>query len=177
MKTMPPGEYSLIGPNNEIIFKGGLNQAMELWPGTQARRQAAEDMYKMEQHKQDAEAQLAKAQDQALKLARVANDLISRCEAYVSNCEAREQERHDAEEAEAAARAEEQEAERLAAIAAELAPIIGPDGEQPSKEDDGELTVKHAPDPEQHGYPAGDPETEDDQAVKPVLSYGKVPLS
>jgi hypothetical protein len=173
MTELPPGEYRLIGPDDKEVFHGGLRDAMEIWPGTQAQRQAVENMYRVEKHKQDAEAQLAKAQDQALQLAHVANDLITLCEAYVSNCEAREQEARDRE----ASKAEAEEQERLAAIAAELKPIIGPDGELQITPDDGELEIKHKTDPEKHGYEVSDPSEEDNaEGTGPVpLSYGTKP--
>jgi hypothetical protein len=36
--SLLPGQYQLTGPNNEIIFKGSLQDAMQVWPGTQAQR-------------------------------------------------------------------------------------------------------------------------------------------
>jgi len=59
------------------------------------------------------------------------------------------QERHDIEEHHATLLSAQQEAERLAAIASELAPIIGPDGKRP-KTDDGDLEIKQAPDLEKY---------------------------
>jgi hypothetical protein len=172
--SLPPGEYRLIGPDDKEIFRGGLQDAWQVWPGTQAQRQAVEDMYRVEKHKQDAEAQLAKAQDQALKLTHLADELLTRCEAYVSNCEAREQEARDREASEAEAKAEQEEQERLAAIAAALAPIPGPNGEEPlAAPDHGDLEANAPVDPEERGYPASE---EDDEGPVP-LTYGKLPLS
>jgi hypothetical protein len=177
-QTLPPGTYTLTGPNNEVIFKGGLNAAMEFLPDTIARRNAVHDMYRVEAHKKDAEAQLAKAQAQALQLAHVANDLITRCEAYVSNCEARELEARDCEASKAEAKAEAAERERLAAIANALKPIIGPDGEPTATPDDGDLEAAKSPvDPERFNPEHEPVETDDQEPVKPILSYANTPMS
>jgi hypothetical protein len=134
-------------------------------------------MYRVEKHKQDAEQRLADAEAQALKLVHMAGDLISRCEAYVSNCEAREQERHDAEEQEAERQAEEQEAQRLAAIASQLAPIVGPDGERLVAPDDGDLEPNPPVDNERFNPEQEPVETDDQDPVKPILSYANTPMS
>jgi hypothetical protein len=178
MTSLPPGQYTLTGPNNEVIFKGGLNDAMQIWPGTQAQREAAEAMYKMEKHKQDAEQRLAdveakcaEAEAQRDEALAIRDEAIANARQLVKDA----QQVADSIGSTAKAHEEEQETERVAAIAEELAPIIPPEGEQPiATPDDGDLTVKHEVDPERYG-----PNEREDQdpEVKSPLSYGRVPLS
>jgi hypothetical protein len=176
-QMLPPGSYTLTGPGNEVVFRGTFTEALELLPDTQARRQAAEEMHKMKKYQLDAEAAAQEAEAKALQLVRAAGELIARCEAYVSNCEAREQERHDAEEQEAERQAEEQEAARLAAIASQLAPIIGPDGEHQVTPDDGDLEANPPVDKERFNPEHEPVETDDQEPVKPILSYANTPMS
>jgi hypothetical protein len=131
----------------------------------------------MKKHQQDAEAAAQEAEAKALQLVHSAHDLIARCEAYVSNCEAREQEGRDAEEQEAERQAEEAERERLAAIAAELNPIIGPDGEHTLANDDGDLEAVPPVDNERFNPEHEPVETDEQEPVKPILSYGNAPMS
>jgi hypothetical protein len=178
MTSLPPGQYTLTGPNNEVIFKGGLNDAMQIWPGTQAQRDAAEAMYKMEKHKQDAEQRLAEAEAKCAEAEAQRDEALAIRDEAIAN--ARQlvkdaQQVADSIGSTSKAHEEEQETERIAAIAEELAPIIPPEGEQTiAAPDDGDLEIKRAADPERYG-----PNEREDQdpEVKPPLSYGRVPLS
>jgi hypothetical protein len=179
MTSLPPGQYTLTGPNNEVIFKGGLNDAMQIWPGTQAQRDAAEAMYKMEKHTQDAEQRLAdveakcaEAEAQRDEALAIRDEAIANARQLVKDA----QQVADSIGSTAKAHEEEQETERVAAIAEELAPIIPPEGEQTiAAPDDGDLAaIKNKVDPERYG--PGEREDQDPE-VKPPLSYGRVPLS
>jgi hypothetical protein len=179
MTDLPPGEYTVTGPNG-FSFTGGLNQAMELLPDTVARRQAVEDMYRAEKHKQDAEQRLAELQAQCAE-AEVQRDeaLAIRDEAITNARQLVEDANQVADSIGSAskAHAEQQEAERLAEIAEQLAPIAGPDGkgEQTlAASDDGDLEANPPVDRERYG-----PNERDDQepAIKPPLAYPTVPTS
>jgi hypothetical protein len=179
MTSLPPGQYTLTGPNNEVIFKGGLNDAMQIWPGTQAQREAAEAMYKMEKHKQDAEQRLADVEAKCAEAEAQRDEALAIRDEAIAN--ARElvkdaQQVADSIGGTAKAHEEEQETERVAAIAEELAPIIPPEGEQTiATPDDGELEIKHEVDPERYGPGEREDATPE---VKAALSYGTgVPLS
>jgi hypothetical protein len=173
-ETIPPGEYTVTGPNG-FSFTGGVNQAMELLPDTVARRQAVEDMYRIEKRKQDTEAQLAKAlkrRDAALAERDAAleerNAIINDAKEIVRECS------EIIEQTKAATDAHEEQ-ERQTANAEQLAPIVGPEGEQPlAASDDGDLEAKHEVDPERYGPN----EREDaEPTIKPPLAYPTLPTS
>jgi hypothetical protein len=126
------------------IITGTLDEVMEYIPQSLSRQEAQSiregigHALGYVQHVQDYERNLRGLADEG-------NNLVQRCESFVSRFEEREHQRRDAEAQEAARLAEERERKRLDQIAAGLAPIVGPEGRPIASPDDGELTIKHAP--------------------------------
>jgi hypothetical protein len=111
-------------------YPGSVSRSEELAQMGRAVVEANELAEQANNRADDAEHRVADAEASSI---RMLADSITRLSARVDSYEKAERERCDAEEQEAA----RLEAERLAQIASELAPIASPD--------DGELTLKHAP--------------------------------
>jgi hypothetical protein len=158
--------FTLSAPDGSVIARGNLDALMEQLPDTNARNAALDQMLKTAAEAVEAEQR----RDEALaSTAQMISDAVTRLthrmDTYIERRE--KQQRRDEEEA---LRAEQEEIQRT------LASLTDPDAADPlgAANDDGDLEIKHAPSEERYG-----PQVEEDAdpKVKPVLSYGKVPMS
>jgi vacuolar-type H+-ATPase subunit H len=177
--------FRLLSPDGQEIMAGPMSALMERLPDTHDRNAALETAVRAAKEAVEAEERL---QDARACAAQIISDTVSRLcarlDAYVAHQE--EQRRQDEEQA---LRQEQEEIQRTLDQLPDPDEPDDPDNEpyaydQKEREatltgtepanDDGDLTVKHAQDPEH--YAPG--EREDAEApVKPALSYGRVPLS
>jgi hypothetical protein len=154
-------------PPAEAIAIGGLDEIMQFLPQTVAYQE-------LEQRALSLVDQLSRREqtftDGVQVLTESVGKFMDACGRLVDGGEEREAEQIRLDEEEKA----RAEAARVAAIAEELAPIVGPEGEQTlAAPDDGELEIKNKVDPARFGPN----EREDAEPVKPALSYPTVPTS
>jgi hypothetical protein len=159
--------FRLLDPLGQEIMAGPMSMIMENIPDTNARNSALEQAVHAAKVAVEAEERLQDARTCAAQMiSDTVAHLASRLDAYITRRE--EQRRQDEEQA---------EREEQRRIEDELASLPDPDAPDPlaASGDDDQLTVHPPVDPERYGP---GPEIEDDQEQsKPVLSYGRVPLS
>jgi vacuolar-type H+-ATPase subunit H len=172
--------FRLLDPSGQEIMSGPMSLIMENIPDSNARNSALEEAVHAAQQAVEAEQRLHDARACAAQIiSDTVTRLCHRLDAYLTRQE--EQQRQDEEQA---LRQEQEEIQRT------LDQLPDPDNpddpdephafDQKEREasltgtgDDGDLTVKHEVDPERYGEVEEDAEA----PVKPVLSYGRVPLS
>jgi hypothetical protein len=166
-----PQTFKLTSPTGEVIMTGSMSAIMERLPDTHARDDALDNMLRTAIDAVEAEERRQGAvRSCAHMLDAFADSMNARIDAYEAKCEA---------EAKAAAEeAEREEQERIQSMLDQLPDPDDPEGIIPPAQDptgtelendDGDLTLKHEVDPERYG------EREDEEPVKPALSYGNVP--
>jgi hypothetical protein len=172
--------FKLLGPDGNIIMKGALNSVMEQLPDTPAREAALDQMLKTAVDAVEAEEKQAEAvRSCAQMLSTFADAMNARLDQFEKQ-RAISAKRAKAARKEAAQRqvrryldelpdpdqpdlysidpAERQAAQRDEDPQGAIPPPADPTGASLKKGDDGDLEIKHAPDPERYGsdeYPGG----------------------